>query len=182
MSLVRVDVRAAPLSRLKRGNDQRPTRTSTNPPPPHPPHLLNLHLLYYIAIATAAAAATTPLVCLAVTQSAMCALKMLHNALLSPHSGSKRTIHQRKNCSLLLPPFFLIVLRPDFPLDPRLRRSALCRKCRKRENDQRLYCKRKKPTRLESRPRCDRDAPGAQILCVALSLFCFDVLSLSYLL
>ncbi|CAG04095.1 unnamed protein product [Tetraodon nigroviridis] len=38
------------------------------------------------------AATTTPPVCLAVTQSAMCALKMLHNALLSLHSGSKRTI------------------------------------------------------------------------------------------
>lgn len=39
---------------------------------------------------------TTPPVCLAVTQSAMCVPKTLHNALLSLHSGSKRTIQHRK--------------------------------------------------------------------------------------
>lgn len=39
---------------------------------------------------------TTPPVCLAVTQSAMCVLKTLHNALLSLHSRSKRTIQHRK--------------------------------------------------------------------------------------
>lgn len=56
---------------------------------------------------------STPPVCLAVTQSAMCVLRTLHNALLSLHSGSKRTIQHRektKICSLLIFFFLLLVL------------------------------------------------------------------------
>ncbi|TWW56886.1 hypothetical protein D4764_08G0008730 [Takifugu flavidus] len=76
-------------------------------PPREGPRALGLHgtsIWQHPCAAAAATAATTPPVCLAVTQSAMCVLKMLHNALLSLHSGSKRTIQQRKNCSLLFFP------------------------------------------------------------------------------
>ena len=55
-----------------------------------------------------------PPVCLAVTQSAMCVLKTLHNALLSLHSRSKRTIQHRKFAPcwffFFFPPFSTITL------------------------------------------------------------------------
>lgn len=103
IQLVRAHITAARLSTHNKENDptpiwavmfffSRPSTTGFHGPisfllsvcrPPLPQHLTTTN-------------STTPPVCLAVTQWAMCVLNTLHNALLSLHSRSKRTIQHRK--------------------------------------------------------------------------------------
>lgn len=106
----------------------------------------------------------SPPVCLAVTQSAMCVLKTLHNALLSLHSRSKRTIRHRKIAPCWFFYFFFLlsfffhhhIVLSDFsnrgpysrPRHYPLQHSSSCWKPNRANgrgvNDQRFQCLKKK--------------------------------------